>query len=245
MNQGKSDEIERIFERIDTALAVRTEHANTARERRVRCFTDRASVAMALGKPLNTTATQVTSARRRLMFLVHEDKRGNLTRYAAWMAELVFSAANKAGLMVAAWDDPAARPPFVKVLDWPCPDTGRAGPSNAPSPNSTTAYERRTAHLHWARGQLTELKQAQQARDKTQRPADDVITDWIMYINEEEAALARMQPNARRPRGPQAAGGAAQAAADAANNARQQQQQQQHTNSPFNNAKFHIKFWGF
>ena len=158
MNQGKSDEIERIFERIDTALAVRTEHANTARERRFRCFTDRASVAMALGKPLNTTATQVTSARRRLMFLVHEDKRGNLTRYAAWMAELVFSAANEAGLVVVAWDDPAARPPFVKVLDWPCPDTGRAGPSNAPLPNSTTAYERRTAHLHWARGQLTELK---------------------------------------------------------------------------------------
>ena len=137
MNQGKSDEIERIFERIDTALAVRTEHANTARERRFRCFTDRASVAMALGKPLNTTATQVTSARRRLMFLVHEDnKRGNLTRYAAWMAGLVFSAANEAGLMVAAWDDPAARPPFVKVLDWPCPDTGRAGPSNAPLPNT-------------------------------------------------------------------------------------------------------------
>ena len=47
MNQGKSDEIERIFERIDTALAVRTEHANTARERRFRCFTDRGSVAMA------------------------------------------------------------------------------------------------------------------------------------------------------------------------------------------------------
>ena len=47
MNQGRSEEIERIFERVDAALAVRTQGRY-----RSRCFVDRASIALALGHHL-------------------------------------------------------------------------------------------------------------------------------------------------------------------------------------------------
>ena len=64
MNQGRSEEIERIFERVDAALAVRTQGRY-----RSRCFVDRASIALALGKPPNATAQQMRSARLRLLLL--------------------------------------------------------------------------------------------------------------------------------------------------------------------------------
>ena len=180
---------------------------------------DRASIALALGKPPNATAQQMRSARLRLLLLVHPDKRAGLTRYAQWMAWLICEAVSTDGFvrMVNAWGSAAGLPADVKVPAWPCPDAGRASTSSAP-PSSTNAHERRTAHLSWARAKLSAL-QEQQRTSRTEadnRPADSEITDWRAYINEEDAALARMQQNARRPRGAQAAGGAARAAADAA-----------------------------
>ena len=216
-----------VFERMDSALAY-----NTA----VGCrrFHSKRDIAIALGKAPGAGKAEVTSARRRLLAHVHEDKRvgAGLTFYEVWQAELVARALVEMGPAIAAWDDPAGVPP-VTVPDWPCPDmAGRPSSSNQPPPQGATDLERHAAHLAWAREQLRTREgrrgttHGTGARDRL----DEEIHSWREYINEEEAAYARAHTSenarGRHPRGAASAGGAA-AAADAAARAAQRQHRQQ------------------